>query len=214
MNNKTLKIHLLIVLFTVISCDTNVKKSAEKLVENEPLTNKEEKIYGTWEYTKNNTTVMDDGGTLAIIDEGIVTYMRGGRINGEGTISWEFEYADEEMDEDKRAFITAVFQKFDFEHIGSGSWKVEDNFLISILEDISISIADQDGIEYKNSADLDELGQLRLEQYNDILGRIQNLPKGLSSSEEIITLTKDLMTLKTTNAKDEPSYTNYTRVKK
>ena len=149
-----------------------------------------EKIYGKWE-SQYSDSEQSDGFVVKVFEESNIEYLRGDKINVEGTLLFEYDWNDEEVQ-------TLLGSRFKISYFGYGSWSVDEEFLITTLENINPTIDDEYGIEYINSDELDESEKLRMDIYTELIGSLKNM-QGISDEAEIITLKKDVMVLKSDN---------------
>jgi hypothetical protein len=149
-----------------------------------------EKIYGKWE-SQYSDSEQSDGFVVKVFEEVNIEYLRGDKINVEGTLLFEYDWNDEEVQ-------TLLGSRFKISYFGYGSWSVDEEFLITTLENINPTIDDEYGIEYINSDELDESEKLRMGLYTELIGSLKNM-QGISDEAEIITLKKDVMVLKSDN---------------
>ena len=149
-----------------------------------------EKIYGNWE-SEYSTSEQSDGVDVKIFYKETTQYFRGDKFNSEGTALFEYDWGDEEAQ-------TLLGNRFKIAIFASGSWSVDEEFLITTIENINPMIDDEYGIEYKNSDELDESEKLRMDMYTQLIDYLKNM-QGISDEAEIITLKKDVMVLKSDN---------------
>ena len=157
-----------------------------------------EKIYGSWESQYSEVGEGDGFEFKATVEE-TTQYLRGGRINAEGTMLFEYDWNDEETQ-------NFVGSRFKISYFSSGSWSVEDNFLITTYENINPMIDDEYGIQFVNPDELDESEKVRMEMYMNLIDFLKNM-QGFSDEAEIITLKNDVMVLKSDN-----TFVTYTKV--
>ena len=184
--NKTLLIFLSFISF--ISCDSP-KKSENNSVPIE--TQYKNQIYGLWNLSISQ---ISEETTLEVNDE--VNFMRGERYNTIGTTSLTFTSDPE---------FSSLMGTLTYNRITSGSWIIENEFLITTEEDIKYSI-------HESVYDKDDE---YLAIYNGIMENLQETsPKGLSNSFKILNIDSEVMNLKLENSKDPNlEFFNFKRVK-
>ena len=129
-----------------------------------------EKIYGNWESQYSSESVQGDGGGFKVFVEETTQYLRGDRINIEGTMLFEYDWNDEEAQ-------TLLGSRFKISYFGYGSWSVDEEFLITTLENINPMIDDEYGIEYINSDDGVIYGQYSSDYIEQIVSFNETYPK-------------------------------------
>jgi len=157
-----------------------------------------EKIYGMWQ-SESIETSTEDGIGVKVIFGGAIQFMRGGRFNFEGNSLFIYKWNDEEIQ-------NILGSTYDINLLITGTWSVEEGFLITTSEHINPTINDEAGIQFVSTSELDESEKARMNLYNSLIDELRNL-KG-SVEEKIITLTKDIMVTGNDN-----TVSTYTKVK-
>ena len=170
-----------------ISCDSP-KKSENNSVPIE--TQYKNQIYGVWN-TKLNLAY--EWGNLKT--EGNTTYMRGDKLNTEGTFT--VIYSDREMAD--------FYGNMIFNVLTTGEWIIEGDFIIETIEDVKV-------LPHESYYNKDEN---ILEHYNEWMDQMNSIiPKGMSISSKILNIDSETMILQDQNPSDPQSeFTTYKRVK-
>ena len=159
---------------------------------------KEKKIYGTWE----TSGVISEEDDQSIIYSGKVEFYK----DNERPLS-DYKLIDNIMIYDQlfrsrgKYEIRSYMRSLVFNFIESGSWKLEDNYLIKTTQSVKL-LPDN----YQTNKFISDNPNFMEDFYSHA--------EGLSISYEIITLNDDFMRIKDTDIENDDPFENYTRVKK
>ena len=164
---------------------------------------KKEEIYGNWEANPLIESFEEEGisGKLTI-DIEFIQFTGDGKYNTEGYMSYNFNWKDKEMTD-------FLGNRYDIKFVFSGTWNLVQGFLNTTFENIILSINDENEIQFMKSDQLDDKGKAKIEMYKALIedSGWYDL-KGQSNSEEIISLTKDIMVTRD----NENTVTTYIRI--
>ena len=166
---------------------------------------KEKKIYGTWE----TNGVMSEEDDQSIIYSGKVEFYK----DNERPLSQDYPNTKLKSVAKKLMIYDQLFRsrgKYEirsymrslvFNFIESGSWKLEDNYLIKTTQSVKLL------------PDNYQTNKFTIGNPN-FMEDFYSHAEGLSISYEIITLNDDFMRIKDTDIENDDPFENYTRVKK